>query len=581
MSEIVKNNSGKSEIDWGGVEELADKFEEGRELEEDEELAGKVAQLREWIDIEGIAAEQDPEGLVEVEREEAEIDGRIESYHKELAEENGKQEYYKNQAGEIDVEIGNAENNLSRFDRDSSRSKFKGIKKILGIGAKKRAKLQGKLDTLEAEAEEAKRGRDDSRTRANVLEEEIKKMGELRPKQEFLEKFETPLTPEEKKEGLDFDALAELSTEEYLKLWRRLNPFYLTHATRQGVRDHVWAYHNHGRGEMNNGLVEILADNKKLRTPSEVLDGLSREINEETVAVALDKMLNQEKVLRKFDIEEMRGRGIGDGEIVDKIVEALPVNSSLGEADAWGDARSVHFGQNVVLDDFYGGETGNEVFFVFPTDVLASQCRLNDNGPDKGLVTALIKEDKPRNNIFVWPKEKDITVDAGLTFLPKSTLVDSETGSKYATKVIELDGREIRVPEEAGDTGLVWKMAENTVPAEEYWEKYFREHPEQRPAHVIYYDGNPSEAVKNVLKEAGVLEDAEKPVWQGGRYLDDVDYKEITGRSDTSEKDGVWLGFEENRVAGTGDSDVALKEEQTKFNQIARRLIAERYGLEV
>ena len=56
-------------------------------------------------------------------------------------------------------------------------------------------------------------------------------------------------SPEEKKAELTFEKMAELSTEEYLELWKHLNPFYVTHVTRQGVRDHnSMIYHSGGMG---------------------------------------------------------------------------------------------------------------------------------------------------------------------------------------------------------------------------------------------------------------------------------------------------------------------------------------------
>ena len=38
---------------------------------------------------------------------------------------------------------------------------------------------------------------------------------------------EEPLTPEQKKSELTFEKVSELSTDEYIELWRRLNPFML------------------------------------------------------------------------------------------------------------------------------------------------------------------------------------------------------------------------------------------------------------------------------------------------------------------------------------------------------------------
>jgi hypothetical protein len=206
-------------------------------------------------------------------------------------------------------------------------------------------------------------------------------------------------------------------------------------------------------GEFQEGMTEILADGKMLRTPAEVHYGLGQEVTEEGVAGALDKMLAGKRI----DIEEMRGKGMSDKAIVNSIVEGLPVNSTIAAAEPWTDKQAVHFAQMTALDEYYGGETGNEAMFVFPTDVIASQCRFGGHTRD-GLTTAQVDQERKWNDMFVWPEGKEITIDAGLTFLPKSTMVDLETGSKYATEVVEHDGHEVRVP--IIDEEAVGKFAE-------------------------------------------------------------------------------------------------------------------------
>ena len=559
-------------------------------------------------------------------------------------------------------EMAAAKGKLREFEWKEKRGLLSGVKRAMGIGTKRRAELTEAAEELEAERQELYQEQLKIEDERRELEERIAGTDVEEPKQEFLEKFETPLMPEEKKEGLDFEALAELSTEEYLELWRRLNPFFLTHVTRQGIRDHnAMVYHSAGMGEFQEGMTEILADGKMLRTPAEVHYGLGQEVTEEGVAGALDKMLAGKRI----DIEEMRGKGMSDKAIVNSIVEGLPVNSTIAAAEPWTDKQAVHFAQMTALDEYYGGETGNEAMFVFPTDVIASQCRFGGHTRD-GLTTAQVDQERKWNDMFVWPEGKEITIDAGLTFLPKSTMVDLETGSKYATEVVEHDGHEVRVPiideeavgkfaewvsnldEAAGenydedtlmeqgkaagvpermlrevldpledfqyrlpeflkggdlskDMWLIppeelekmtpeerrrrsveqylegytsrYKLAEDAIPAEEYWEGYFREHPEQKPAHIIYYDGDPSEAILGTLKTAGVLEETRQPY---GNVYDE--WQRVTGRGDSHERDGDWLGFEENHVKDPGE-DEKMQGEHDKFNEIARKLVAEHYGL--
>lgn len=680
---------GRGEVDWGSVAEV--EFQGDREegvirekydIKGDDEdgneddYAGKVAQLREWIGLDAIAKNEDPEGLDAVGLEVEERRACVGQYEAELAQSNQRQaEISQRLSEELPQRLSAANIALGDFIRKENRGAFRGLKKALGIGAGKRAELEADLAQLEEERRDLQRERYDIEDRQRSLKTAITGMDIDVPKREFLEKFETPLTPEEKREGLDFEALAELSTDEYLRLWRRLNPFFVTHVTRQGMRDHnAMIYHSAGVGEFQDGMTSILADGKRLRTPAEVHYGLGREVTEQNVEGVLEKMLFRNKEAQ-VDIEAMREKGMSDKVIVDELVDGLPVNYTIAAAEPWTDKQAVHFAQMMVLDGYYGGENENEVFFVFPTDVIASQCRFG--GYMRGnLTTAQIGSEEKWNDMFVWPQKKDITIDAGLTFLPKSTMVDIETGSKYATKVVEIDGREVRVPEvdEEGVTKFVewmkglrsedesvkmtmsfedgydmtklweegiragvperilnevlsvsagfhydlkrfieggelcelwldpeelekmspeerrersvrefldgryvtWKMAENTVPAEEYWEKYFTEHEEQRPAHVIYYDGDPNKAVVSTLKEAGVLEEATRPY--GVSYSNE--WQRYTGKGDSHERDGGWLGFEKNYVKDE-TKDAVLQEPHRRFNEIARRKVAEYYGLVV
>jgi hypothetical protein len=45
----------------------------------------------------------------------------------------------------------------------------------------------------------------------------------------------------------------------------------------------------------------------------------------------------------------------------------------------------------------------------------------------------------------------------------------------------------------------LYKPAASTVPAYEYWENFFAAQPSARPAHIIYYDGAPRQAILKFL----------------------------------------------------------------------------------
>ncbi|MDP3970431.1 MAG: hypothetical protein Q8P90_01900 [bacterium] len=87
------------------------------------------------------------------------------------------------------------------------------------------------------------------------------------PPEQMLENFygrvaedykELPLEDDEIEQLFSAEHLASLSLEEYVELLRRVPPRFMTHITRQGVRDN--ASHNRGGyGEMNRGFEGALA----------------------------------------------------------------------------------------------------------------------------------------------------------------------------------------------------------------------------------------------------------------------------------------------------------------------------------
>lgn len=465
-------------------------------------------------------------------------------------------------------------------------------------------------------------------------------------------------TPEQKKIELSFDKLSELSTDEYIELWRHLNPFYVTHATRQGVRDHSgMVYHSSGLGAISNGMKEMLKDGKALRTKAGANYGLMPGFTEDDVRSALDVMIGQEEE-RFADLSPER------------IVSMLPVNTTLAAAEPWSDQQAIHFGQLTVLDDFYGAETDNEAFCVFPTDVIASQCQFG--GHMNELTTAQVRRERKWNDLFVWPEDGKIPLDAGFVFLPKSQMVDRTTGSKYSSvERITKTGETISVPEKdearierfkswienlsedspevmairqdhdnslmkeklyeigipehcvddmisfgneyallmfiekrqigslylpqeqiesmsqeektdysirsyLGSRNADLKESEDTIPAQEYWEQYFAERPDEKPKHVVYYDGDPSAAVEEFLTANGIVERKDPDLYFSPSSSSDPDRQQtITGPGDSSERDGNMLGFEDNFVPDPR-MDEKMRSEHDRFNELAIKILSEK-----
>lgn len=285
--------------------------------------------------------------------------------------------------------------------------------------------LKRKLIEKEFFSQEA----DNIKQKIKEIEQKIKNLycqqQEMPKPQEILDSYyerisHLPLTQAEKRNFLKPEILCQLSLDEYIALWRRLNPYFLSHVTRQGCRDHFsMFYHSSGIGEFHNGFKDILKDNKMLRPPSVMKWGLLRD--RESIKNFLD-----EKILPS-------------SKNIDEAKEKLHIelNFSLANAPLYPDKIALHFACQDVLDAYYGGEEGNEIFVIFPVDCIASQFHFAFNS---WLVNDFTKAEKDRafNDVFVWTGNLDnpgISIDAGIVFIPADALVDPETGSKYASKI--------------------------------------------------------------------------------------------------------------------------------------------------
>lgn len=317
------------------------------------------------------------------------------------------------------------------------------LKSVVGAGDKQASVLQGEIDAIKSE-------RDALYSQSYAIEDELKTLREKQaeipsPKQlleAYYEKIATqPLTNEQKRELLKPEVLASLSTEEYIALWRRLNPHFLAHVTRQGFRDHnAMIYHSAGLEEFHNGFLNVMEDERLLR-PSIALAGLK---NRDEASVR--QWLN-DWVLQAEDQQQAKER-----------LNNL-LHFHLASAPKYPDETAVHFAAQIVADGYYGGESSNEVFFIYPSDVLASQHPFAFNGWEKDLTRP--QSETKWNDVFVWPESVDnpgIPIDAGIVFLPENTPVDPQTGSKYASEVRVIDGQEKRVMIE--DTALVDSFVE-------------------------------------------------------------------------------------------------------------------------
>ena len=376
------------------------------------------------------------------------------------------------------------------------------------------------------------------------------------------------------------------------------------------------------------------------------------------------------------EIDKRLSAGEEPEAVAKSLVKMHDMCYSTATAEPWGDYHAIHFARNTCADETYGAEKGNEVFYVFPIDVIASQNRFRDESDQggKGLITAPVVNERERNNLFVWAESGQIPLDSGIVFLPKSAPVSPETGSIYETfesigpngktirepildenavrsvtnaletlesegfyasdtafyqtisdsekrhallkrletefgispeaaeasinmnndilrygvekhiknadfiKSAETDGFDlssldaseqarlaIRYALEKNQIGL--KKAESPISAEEYWRGYFNARPDEAPKHIVFYDGDPSEAVDRFLEENGIA----TPIHRG---VKSDTLPNVTGPGDTHITDGPWLGFESHNVDDPAE-DEKLQAEKARFVEQAVQIATE------
>lgn len=319
------------------------------------------------------------------------------------------------------------------------------LKNAVGFGDKQAAALQEEIGAIKSE-------RDALYTQSYAIEDELKALKEKQaeipnPKQlleAYYEKVATqPLSNEQKRELLKPEVLSSLSTEEYTVLWRRLNPHFLAHVTRQGFRDHtggdIMVDHNSGYREYINGFVDVMGNGRSIFPP-----------------IARIGLVNRDEATVKSFVSNFLKEASSAEEAKEMFVRFL--NRGMASAPKYPDITATHLAAQIVSDGYYGGERGNEVFFVYPSDVLASQYAFAFNGWEKDFTRP--QSETKWNDVFIWtdPNHPGVPVDSGIVFLAEKVPVDPETGSKYASEIKVVDGEEKRVMIE--DTAMVSSFVE-------------------------------------------------------------------------------------------------------------------------
>ncbi len=462
----------------------------------------------------------------------------------------------------------------------------------------KKEKLEIEEDNINSENERHKIGeslgiRDSA---ISALEKEIETRPEfdsLRKRFKEIKKLISTdiLSPEQKKVIFTEDYLSQLSLEEYLNIWKLGSPSYLAHVTRQGVGDHVaggMEMFANNVSKRADGFISIL-DQQKLKCTTDIvgvslekeptkedaeklIEESNKEITDEHVIIAIKEHLPgyvhgtiktedgrwverktslefESLIMKKAITEYTTSRRVAE---VSKKIQYLidPKRNQINSVPFIVDKSAIHFSSNEVLNSIYGSETGNEIFLLFPSDFIASQYAFGISDTEKDISKKPHGSEKKWNDIWVWTEKGQISINAGIVFLPKDARVNPYTGSKYEIR----DNKPI-------PSGNGFLHTQEGIDSQTYWENIFNKDPDKRPAHVVYYETSksPTLAVNEFLQENGII--SIKP----------------------QEKN---LGFEKNLVE-TGSFDEnhsitsTIKERTDKLNQLVKenltRVIIETY----
>lgn len=288
-------------------------------------------------------------------------------------------------------------------------------------------------------------------------------------KAEYQEKFNEimascPLSEQEREGYLNTENLEKMPLDDYLVLLKRLSGEAFYHATKYGIREShsITNRFNHieKEGQFVDSLSPILADGKIRSMLSTIIS------NEEKINRIINPILL--KSLKE------------SGSSLEKAADVLL--TTYYNANHPIDKESVHMSYGKELHEMYGGEKGYPIYFYYPVEyILQNDFFYSHRAGKIEIGSSNFKNQRdinlPHNDFEIFNFGEGVPVNAGILCIDGKIMVDSKTGSQY---LLDEDGRP-----KFGDDGNYIKALE-TISAQEYWENYFKLHPELKPSKVMY-----------------------------------------------------------------------------------------------
>jgi hypothetical protein len=379
----------------------------------------------------------------------------------------------------------------------------------------------------------------------------------------------SPYSKEDIDKNFSEEHLASLSIKDYALLMKRFPQEMVTHVTRQGIRDHVGhIYHTAGEGEYSDGFMKILQDGKlRSRMGVYLIEGVKEETiakylelerfkTEEEARDYLDKITDPAKQWEGGSYADKMAVHFATEEVANVFYGSEKDNEIFIAYPSAHVASQYHFdGQLNKSGGGYWNDQwvwGNEekgmdinaglVFIPKETRVDHQTGSRYEIGPDKkpvkneeffnkmqimtewqgfsqfiGDVKVALTEAEEKN---MFTKQSDLDRRYEEKMRPFMEILEKNFGiteSRLQKSILNfkflahfrVDGDRAYYSREINDclesAGLLYKEAGNAISSKEYWEKYFDQHPEQRPSKIIYYEGNsPSDALYDWKKSNGL-----------------------------------------------------------------------------
>ncbi len=366
--------------------------------------------------------------------------------------------------------------------------------------------------------------------------------------------------PKEIEKYFTEEHLSSLSLKDYGLLMERFPNEMVTHVTRQGIRDHIGhAWSSGGMGKHYNGFKELIADGRlrsllgkyviqeeKERAIADYIQLFGCKTQEEAEAL-IKEMLeanqsNQASFADKMAIhvaaEEVADEYYG-AERNNEVFFAFPsafiasqyrfsgqLNKPSGGVwnDQWvwaNEERGIDINAGITFipaDAKVDPVTGSRYQLDEQNEAIINQENLDVteqfvNSEDFDTWAEKILDFQEKNGREAPQAKNELTV----ILAEKYNIKDPKLQQALSDPVFLYDMRlqkKIDADNKRGDTflsgslperifnyirkvNLLYQETSSTIPSQQYWEKYFTDHPEHKPSKIVYYSGgDPTKALK-------------------------------------------------------------------------------------